>query len=392
MSLSKDARIETKAIHGGDFPDAHGSVVTPIYQVSTFAFENAKHGADLFAGKRKGFIYSRMLNPTVESLENQLTTLESGHKAIATSSGMAAIHTALVSLLSQGDHLICSEAVYGPTSTLTGTFLKRFGVETSFVDTSDLAAVEAAIRPNTKAIFVESPGNPTLAVSDIAAIATIAKRISARLVVDNTFMSPILQRPLELGADLVVHSMTKFLNGHADVVAGCIVCPDEDLYKQCRTTLNLIGGVIDPHQAWLVQRGIKTLALRMERHSENGLKLATWLEAQDCVARVWYPGLPSHPNYEVAQKQHIGPGGMIAFELQGGLEAGQKLMDSVKLFKLAVSLGGVESLIQHPASMTHAGMSAELRQQAGISDGLVRISIGVEHVDDLLADLQKGLA
>ena len=391
MSLKDNARLETKAIHGGDRPDAHGAVVTPIYQTSTFAFESAKHGADLFAGAQKGFIYSRMLNPTVESLEDQLASIEGGVKALATSSGMAAIHTALASLLQAGDHVICSEAVYGPTTALLGTFFKRFGVSVDFVDTSDYDAVCAAKCDATRVIYIESPGNPTLAVSDIARISAFAREHAIKVVVDNTFMSPVLQQPLKLGADLVVHSMTKFLNGHADVVAGCIVCPSEELYKQCRANLNLIGSVIDPHQAFLVQRGIKTLSIRMQRHSENAMHIATWLEAHKNVSRVWFPGLKSHPQYEIAKKQHRAPGGMIAFELKGGLSAGRKLMDSVKLIKLAVSLGGVESLIQHPASMTHAGMTPELREQAGISDGLVRLSVGVEHIDDLMEDLQEGL-
>lgn len=391
MQDIRSKRPATQAVHGGDRPDAHGAVVTPIYQTSTFAFESAAQGAELFAGKRDGYIYSRMLNPTIRALEDQLALLEGGAKALACGSGMAAIHTALAAHLAAGDHVICSEAVYGPTTSLVAGLLAQFGVSSDFVDLTDLAALEAAFRPETKIVLLESPGNPTLCVVDIAAVAAAAHARGAKVIVDNTFMSPVLQQPLALGADLVVHSMTKFLNGHADVVAGAIVCPDEASYLRCRKALNLLGGVIDPHQAWLVQRGVKTLALRMERHCASAQAVAEWLEADPRIARVWFPGLPSHPQHAVAKKQQKGPGGMIACELAGGLEAGRRLLDGVEVFKLAVSLGGVESLIQQPATMTHAGMSRDLREAAGIGDGLIRLSIGIEAVEDLIADLDRAM-
>jgi len=306
-------------------------------------------------------------------------------------SGMAAIHTVFAALLETGDHVICSEAVYGPTSTLLRTVLSKFGVETTFVNTDKLEETKAAVKPNTKVIYVETPGNPTLAITDIEETAKIAHKIGAKLVVDNTFMSPALQRPLEFGADIVLHSLTKFLNGHADIVGGIIVVKDEDTYKHFRKILNQIGGVIDPFNSFLVHRGLKTLSLRMERHSESGQKIAEWLEAHPKIEWVKYPGLKSHPQYEIAQKQHKAQGGMISFELKGGYSAGENFMNSVNLCQLAVSLGGVETLVQHPASMTHATMGKDAREEAGITDGLVRLSVGIEFVDDIISDLQKAL-
>jgi len=332
-----------------------------------------------------------MSNPTVEAMEDSVAALEGGHKALGCASGMGAIHTALGTLLSAGDHLVCSAAVYGPTSTLVNTILTRYGIEVTFAETSDTEKVRQAVKPNTKVIYIETPGNPTLSVSDIAAIAEIAHAQGALLVVDNTFMSPILQQPLALGADVVVHSMTKFLNGHADVVAGIIVVKDEAMYTLMRRHLNQFGGVIDPFNSFLVHRGIKTLALRMERHSINALKIAQFLEKHPAVETITFPGLPSHPQYELGLKQHKGFGGMITFEVKGGIEAGKKVMNSVQLCQLAVSLGGVETLIQHPASMTHFTMGKEARMAASITDGLIRLSVGIEDADDLIADLDNAL-
>ena len=382
---------DTQCVHASFLPDDSGAVVTPIYQVSTFKFRNVDHGAGLFSGKEKGYIYTRMANPTIEALEQAVAVLEGGYAGLACGSGMAAIHTAFASLVSAGDHVICSESVYGPTNTLLKTVMSRFGVETDFVDTSNPAAVEKALRKNTKVVYVETPGNPTLVISDIAAVAEIAHKAGAKLVVDNTFMSPILQKPLSLGADVVVHSMTKFINGHADVVAGMVVVKDEKDYGHFRKVLNQIGGVIDPFNAFLVARGIKTLAVRMERHCENAMKVARYLEGHEKVERVYFPGLPSHPQFETAERQMKGPGGVITFELEGGIEAGKILMNSVHLCTLAVSLGGVETLIEHPASMTHASMGPEARAAAGITDGLVRIAVGIEKADEIIADLEQGL-
>jgi methionine-gamma-lyase len=391
MKKQIDPDFQTKCVHSGIEDYEFGSVVPPIYQTSTFKFRSAQHGADLFAGKEKGYIYTRMLNPTVEAMENAIAELEGGHKALGCGSGMAATHTIFASLLASGDHVVCSAAVYGPTTTLLNTIMKKFGVEATFVDTSDTENVAQAMQPNTKVIFVETPGNPTLCISDLEEISKLAHQHNAVVVVDNTFMSPALQNPLALGADIVMHSLTKFLNGHADVVGGVVVVKDEQMYQQFRKTLNQTGGVIDPFNAFLVHRGLKTLAIRMEKHCENAQKIAEFLESHPLVKNVRYPGLKSHPNYQLGLTQHKGPGGMITFEVEGGLEAGKVLMNSVELCQLAVSLGGVESLIQHPASMTHFSMGKEARQAAGITDGLVRISVGIESADDLIADLAQAL-
>jgi methionine-gamma-lyase len=387
----RESAIETQTVHAGIGEYEFGAVVPPIYQTSTFKFENVQHGADLFAGKEQGYIYTRMRNPTVEAMEEAIAVLEGGAKGLGCGSGMAAIHTAFVATLKTGDHVVSSESVYGPSSTLLKSIMADFGVETTFVDSSDLQAIRAAMRPNTRVIYIETPGNPTLVMSDIAAIAEIAHAADALLIVDNTFMGPIMQRPLELGADVVVHSLTKSLNGHADVVGGVIVVKDEERYPHFRKTLNQLGGVIDPFNSFLVHRGIKTLALRVERASENAMKVATFLENHPKVEWVRYPGLKSHPQYELGLKQMSGHGMMISFGLAGGLEAGMRLMDNVHMALLAVSLGGVESLIQHPASMTHASMGKEQREQANITDGLVRFSVGIEHVDDIIADLEAAL-
>lgn len=391
MSHGEKLDFSSRCVHSGIKENEFGSVVPPIYQTSTFKFNSVEHGASLFAGEEEGFIYTRMANPTIEAMENAIADLEGGHKALGCSSGMAAIHTTFASLLSAGDHVICSVAVYGPTTTLLNTVMKKFGVETTFVDTTDAENVRGAIKPNTKVIFIETPGNPTLCISDIEEISKIGHEHNAKVVVDNTFMSPALQNPLKLGADVVMHSLTKFLNGHADVVAGIIVVRDEETYLNFRKTLNQIGGVIDPFNSFLVHRGLKTLALRMEKHSQNAQKIAEYLEKHPLINDLKYPGLPRHPNYETGLKQHSAPGGLIKFEVEGGIEAGKILMNSVKLCTLAVSLGGVETLIQHPASMTHFSMGKEARLAGGITDGLVRLSVGIENVDDLIADLEQAL-
>ncbi len=392
MKSIRDAAAATQAVHAGVEENEFGAVVPPIYQTSTFKFKNVQHGADLFSGSGDGYIYTRMLNPTVQAMENAIAILEGGSHGLGCGSGMAAIHTTFAALLKAGDHVISSESVYGPTATLLTTYLSRLGIEATFVDTSDLDAVRNAVRPGTRVVFVETPANPTMVISDIAAIAEIAHTAEATMVVDNTFMSPVMQRPLALGADVVVHSLTKSLNGHADVVGGIIVVKDEATYTIFRKTLNHLGGVIDPFNAFLVHRGIKTLHVRAERSSENAMKIAHWLEAHPNIEWVRYPGLESHPQHELASRQMSGYGAMIACEVKGGLEAGKTMMNSVALFVLAVSLGGVESLIQHPASMTHFSMGKEQREQAHITDGLVRLSIGIEDIDDLLADLEHALA
>ncbi len=383
--------IETRMIHAGHYASEWGSVVTPIFQTSTFQFKNADHGANLFAGKEFGYIYTRMLNPTVKAMEDCIASIEGGKFGLGCGSGMAAISSSLFALLEAGDHLICSDAVYGPTNTFVRNILSKYNVENTIVNATDINNVKKAIKDNTKVIMLETPGNPTLAITDLKAVCDLAKQHNIKVIVDNTFMSPYLQNPFDFGADVVVHSMTKFLNGHADVVGGIIIVKDEEMYKTMRTLLNHHGGTIDPFNAFLVNRGVKTLGIRMERHIINAKKVAEFLENHPKVDKVFYPGLKSHPQYELAQKQMRGPGGMIAFELKGGLAAGKTLMDNVEVIGLAVSLGGVESLIQHPASMTHAGMGKEQRENAKITDGLVRISVGIENLEDIISDLEQAL-
>lgn len=380
----------TQCVHAGGKETPEGAVVTPIYQTSTFKFESASQGAALFKGEQEGYIYTRMRNPTVEAMEDAVAVLEGGANALGCGSGMAAITTLFAATLSAGDHLICSESVYGPTTTLLKNYYSKFGVETTFVDSSNLDEIKESIKPNTKMIYIETPGNPTLVVSDIEEIAKIAHSINAKLAVDNTFMSPILQRPFDLGADYIIHSLTKVINGHADVVGGIIVVKDKEEYSHFRKTLNHFGGTIDPFNSFLVHRGLKTLKLRVEKQSDNAHTIAKWLEDHPKVDWVSYPGLKSHPQHEVAMKQMKAPGYMISFGLKGGIEAGKILMDNVELAQLAVSLGGVESLIQHPASMTHAGMAAEDRQKAKITDGLVRFSAGIEDVMEIIKGLEAG--
>ncbi len=392
MSDNKKLQFDSKTVHAGMNDYEFGPVVPPIYQTSTFKFESAEQGAALFKGEAEGYIYTRMKNPTIEAMENAVAELEGGHKALGCASGMAAISTVFISFLRAGDHVVCSKSVYGPTLTLLQTVLNKFEIETTAVDTDITEEIEKAIKPNTKIVYIETPANPMITITDLKAAVKIAHERGALVVVDNTFMSPALQQPFHFGVDVVLHSMTKFLNGHADVVAGIIVVKDEEMYLKTRKTLNQLGGVIDPFNSFLVHRGLKTLAIRMQKHCENAQLVAEYLENHPKVKWVRYPGLKSHPNYQVGQKQHSAPGGMISFELKGGFKAGEVVMNSVRLSTLAVSLGGVETLIQHPASMTHLSMGAEARRSAGITEGLVRLSVGIENVKDIIDDLEQALA
>ena len=381
----------SKTIHAGQSEEAAGGVTTPIFQTSTFTFRDANHGADLFSKKAKGYIYTRMGNPTTKALEENVAVLENGCGALATSSGMAAITTVYMALLGQGIHMVSTDCLYGPSRVVVERDFSRFGVEYSYVNTSNIEEVDKAFKPNTRLLFIETPANPTIVLTDIEACSKLAHERGALLAVDNTFMSPYLQRPLDLGADIVIHSMTKFINGHSDVVAGMIVCKDEAVLEGIRPVLHYMGGTIDPHQAWLVQRGLKTLPLRMDKCQENATKLAQFLDNHPKVNWVKYPGLQSHPQFELARKQMDGPGALLSFGVEGGLEAGRVVMNSVSLATLAVSLGGIETLIQHPASMTHAAMSKDEREKAGITDELVRLSVGCEDYEDLRNDLEQGL-
>lgn len=386
-----DKGFNTKLIHAGAFEDEFGSATVPIYQTSTFKFKNAQHGADCFSGKSDGYIYTRIGNPTIKALEQNIAELEGGYDGIATSSGMGAVSSVYMALLDAGAHIISSDAVYGPARGILEADFARYNVEASFVNTSNPENIKAAIRNNTKVLYIETPANPTMEITDIRACAQIAKEHNLILVVDNTFCSPYLQKPLELGADVVLHSVTKFINGHADIVGGIIVAKDPEIYKRIRHSMVFLGCNMDPTQAFMVLRGVKTLAIRIERAQENAMKVAQFLAAHPKVAWIKYPGLSSHPQFQLAKTQMNGFGSMMSFGLKGGYDAGRKLMDHVHLAILAVSLGGVETLIQHPASMTHAVVSKEDKLKAGITDDLIRFSVGIEDVKDIIRDLEQGL-
>ncbi len=370
----------------------YGAVATPIYQTSTFQFVDAEQGAARFSGEEAGYIYTRIGNPTIAALEENVALIEGGYGAIATASGMGAVSTVYMALLNAGDHMVGTSAVYGPSRGIMENEFSRFNVESTFVDTSDIENIKKAIRDNTKVLYIETPANPTISLTDIKACARIANQYGLLLVVDNTFATPYLQKPFELGADVVIHSITKAINGHTDVVGGLIVTRDEEIDKRIRKVMIGMGANMDPHQAWLVQRGVKTLGVRVERAQQSAMKVAEWLEQNDKVSWVKYPGLKSHPQHKLATEQMEGYGFMISFELKGGLEAGRTFLKNVDLCTLAVSLGGIETLIQHPAGMTHSGTPKEKREAAGITDGLVRLSIGLEEVEDIIADLDQAMS
>ncbi|MGD9898558.1 MAG: PLP-dependent aspartate aminotransferase family protein [Calditrichaceae bacterium] len=392
MKKNLNTGMATKAIHAGNLADPiFGEVSVPIFQTSTFSFPSADEGAARFAGESDGFIYTRMGNPTIKALEDNVAILESGFKGLATASGMAAITTVFLTFLNKGDHLVCTDSVYGPTRMVLEREFSRFGVSATFVNSSDSQNVKEAIRPNTKLVYVETPANPTISITDLRAVAEIAHLNDALFVVDNTFASPYLQRPIELGADVVVHSLTKFINGHSDVVGGMIVVKSEKLFKTIRPVLNAFGGTMDPHQAWLILRGVRTLALRVDKAQSNAEKMSMFLKKHPSVNWVSYPGLDEHPQHNLAKEQMDGFGSMISFGVKNGFSGGKTVMDNVELFTLAVSLGGVESLIEHPASMTHATIPREERLLANIKDELVRMSVGCEDFEDLKNDIDQAL-
>ena len=369
---TKNKGFNTKLIHSGDYEDQFGSATTPIYQTSTFAFKSADHGADCFAGRDKGYIYTRIGNPTINALEDKLADLENGYRGIVMGSGMAAVSTVYMALLEKGSHMIITSAVYGPSLAILDSHFAKFGVEYSAIDTSDMDEIEKHIRPNTKLLYLETPANPTIQITDIQAACDLAHKHDILVCVDNTFCSPYLQRPLGLGADIALHSLTKFINGHADIVGGALIAKDPDLYAKLRKTMVYMGCNMDPHQAFMVQRGVKTLSLRIDRAQESAIKIAEYLEKHPKIEWIKFPGLASFDQKDLVEKQMDGPGTMISFGVKGGLDAGKKLMDNVQLAILAVSLGGVETLIQHPASMTHAAMTKEARLAGHITDDLVR--------------------
>lgn len=385
-------KAATQVIHGGHEREAFGALVTPLYQSATFVFESAQQGGERFAGNEPGYIYTRLGNPTTAELERKMAILEGAEAAAATASGMGAVSAALLANLQMGDHLVASNAVYGCTYALMTTQFARFGIEVSLVDFSSVTEIEAAIQSNTKVIFCETPVNPHLQVFDLAAIATIAKRHQLVSIVDNTFMTPLLQRPLDFGIDLVIHSATKYLNGHGDVIAGIVCGSEEQLHKVKYEILKDIGAVISPHDAWLILRGLKTLDVRLQRHCDSAQRVAEFLAEHPSINRVYYPGLASHQGHKFIGQQMKRAGGVIAFELAANLEEAKAFVGHLSLFSIAVSLGDAESLIQHPASMTHSPYTPEARAAAGIGDNLLRISIGLEDCDDIIADLNQALA
>jgi len=390
--MNDSKHIETQAIHSGRINDEQfGSLATPLYQTSTFIFDNAEQGAERFAGESEGYIYTRLGNPTTRQLEMRVAAMEGMEDAAATATGMAAVSGALLANLQCGDHIISSSAVYGCSFALMSHMLTKFGIEVSFVDMTEPENIIQAIRTNTKLVFLETPINPNLVVLDLEKILAITKKHQLISVVDNTFLTPVLQQPAKYGADIIIHSATKYLNGHGDVVAG-VICSNSEMISHIKlTALKDIGATISPHDAWLILRGLKTLPIRIERHCNNAQALAEFLESHPNVAKVYYPGLKSHPGNKFIGNQMKAAGGVIAFELNTNLAGGSAFINRMSLFSIAVSLGDAESLIQNPASMTHSPYSEEERREAGISDSLIRISVGLENVDDLMSDLKQSL-
>lgn len=374
--------IATRAVHAGQEPEPlAGSVTMPIFQTSTYVQEGI--------GKNKGYDYARTVNPTRQALERNVAALEGGTHGLAFGSGMGAIHGVLT-LLSAGDHVVCGENVYGGTHRLMDKILSRLGLSFTFVDTRDADPVAAAVTPKTRMLFVETPTNPLMRLADLAALGDLAKDRKLLFVVDNTFATPVFQRPFEFGADIVLHSTTKYLNGHSDMVGGIVALRSDDLAAQLQFIQKSVGAVPGPFDCWLALRGTKTLPLRMRQHDANGRRIAEWLAADQRVPAVFYPGLPSHPQHDLACRQMMGFGGMLSIEA-GSLERARGIVERTRLFALAESLGGVESLIGHPASMTHAAVPPAMRQAMGLTDGLVRLSVGIEDAEDLIADLDQAL-
>jgi methionine-gamma-lyase len=388
--MAEDA-LYTTVVHAGEDPKGNrGSLSVPIYQSAVFTFPDAEQGAAIHEGEQPGYFYGRIGNPTQAALETALCQIEGGEAALALASGMAAVTTTLLTLLSSGDHIVAPESLYATTNALLDQLLTPLGVSVTYVDATDSGNYAAAVRPKTKVLYLESPANPTMKLVDIPAVVAVAKERGITTVLDNTFATPINQRPLALGVDVVVHSATKYLGGHGDLMAGALIGKREIVERARWQTNKMLGGVIGPQTAWLILRGIKTLALRMERHNANALSVARFLAAHPKVRAVHYPGLPSHPQYALACRQMTGFGGMLAFDVRG-VEEGRRLVNTVQLCSLAVSLGDVSTLIQHSASMTHASVPRERRLAVGITDGLLRLSVGIERAEDIIADLAGAL-
>ncbi|MBS4099551.1 MAG: O-succinylhomoserine sulfhydrylase [Sulfuricella sp.] len=389
--MSEEYDLETLAIRAGIARSQFNEHSEALYLTSSFVFKSAAEAAARFANQEPGNIYSRFTNPTVTMLQERLAALEGAQTCIATASGMSAILACVMGLLSAGDHVVASRSLFGATVQLFNNILGRFGIETTFVAQTDAVAWQAAVKPNTKLFFVETPSNPLTEICDIAALAKIAHRCGARLAVDNCFCTPILQRPLDLGADIVIHSATKYLDGQGRVLGGAVL-GDQALLEPVYGFLRTAGPTLSAFNAWVILKGLETLALRMEAHSRNALDLALWLEQQPQVSRVLYPGLPSHPQYELAKHQQKSGGGIVAFEVKGGQEGAWRVVDTTRMVSITANLGDVKTTLTHPATTTHGRLSAEQRAAAGISDGLLRIAVGLESMKDVQDDLARGLA
>jgi len=390
----KNLHKDTIVIHEGyDGREHQGSLAVPLYQTSTFSFETALQGENRFSGVEEGNVYSRLGNPTVRVLEERMTAIENGKGALAFGSGMAAVSTILVHLTKSGDHILCSRGIYGCTFGLLGMLNEKYNITHDLIQMKTEEEIERAIKPETVCIYIETPINPTMELVDIQAVVNVAKRHGLRVVVDNTFSSPYLQNPLDMGADFVLHSATKYINGHGDVIAGLLVGADKEEMESIRMSVQKdFGGIISPFDAWLLIRGLKTLSVRMERHTSNAEKVITYLKSQKLVEEIYYPFDKDNPQYEIAKRQMRAGGGLISFEIKGGKEGAQLFMDSLSLIKIAVSLGDAETLIQHPATMTHSVIPEAERLQMGITDSLLRLSVGLEHAEDLIADFKAAFA
>ena len=389
----ENVKFDTVEVHAGEPRDTYGSLIPPIYQTSTFYFDSTDDAVEACGDYAESFAYSRIANPSLDYMEQKLAALEHGKGAVSYASGMGAVAGALFTALKCGDHVIFTKAKYSGTEDITSDWLPRFGIEHDSFQADHLEELEPLIKPNTKVIYVETPANPTMVLVDLAEVAKIAHRHGAKVFVDNTFATPYNTNPLDLGVDVVIHSLTKYIGGHGDLLGGAVISNDTEFLRQCRLgTLMHFGAVMAPFTAFLVCRGMKTLGVRMRQHNENALKIARWLEADPRIETVRYPFLESNPQYDIAKKQMQGGGGMISFDVKGGLEAGKKFINSLKLCTLAVSLGDTETLVEQAAAMTHTMIPKEVREAAGITDGMIRMSVGLEDPDDIIADLDQALS
>lgn len=389
----ENVKFDTVEVHAGEPRDTYGSLIPPIYQTSTFYFASTDDAVEACGDYAESFAYSRITNPSLDYMEQKLAALEHGKGAVSYASGMGAVAGALFAALKCGDHVIFTKAKYSGTEDITSDWLPRFGIEHDSFQADHLEELEPLIKPNTKVIYVETPANPTMVLVDLAEVAKIAHRHDAKVFVDNTFATPYNTNPLDLGVDVVIHSLTKYIGGHGDLLGGAVISNDTEFLRQCRLgTLMHFGAVMAPFTAFLVCRGMKTLGVRMRQHNENALKIARWLEADPRIETVRYPFLESNPQYDIAKKQMQGGGGMISFDVKGGLEAGKKFINSLKLCTLAVSLGDTETLVEQAAAMTHTMIPKEVRETAGITDGMIRMSVGLEDPDDIIADLDQALS